>query len=320
MQETVREKARVLVVDPIDVQALDELRRHFDVTVHIHPSSDEFPSLIENVEVVVLRSGARLDAALLEHAKNLKVIARAGVGTDNIDIKAATKKGIVVFKVPAESSRSVAEFSFGLILALARHIVSADCQVKQGIWKKNDLVGIELYKKTIGIVGLGNIGSEIARISKGFGMNIMASVQNANDERCRILDENGIKLVSLKEILTHADVVCLALPLTAQTENLISLPQLQQMKRTAILINISRSSIVNTEDLVEALNANLIKGVATDVLPNEKGRSPLDKFSNVVLTPHIGAMTEDAQYRIGQCISRGITLALDGREVPNRVR
>jgi D-3-phosphoglycerate dehydrogenase len=312
-------RLNVLVVDPIDKKAIEELEKKFNVTVMLKPLQNELKVVIKDADVIILRSGVQLNESLLESAKKLRVIARAGIGTDNIDLQTARRKGIIVFKVPSESSRSVAELSFGLILAVSRHIVLADSQIRQGVWKKSELSGIELYGKIIGIIGLGSIGSEIAKISQGFGMHVIACVNKHTNDRQHKLAKRGIKLLGLPELLSQADIVCLALPLTIDTENLISFKQLQQMKRTSFLINISRAGIINTNDLIIALQQKIIKGVATDVLPNETGRTPLDQFSNVVLTPHIGAMTEEAQYRIGQHIINGIISALEGHNVSNRV-
>lgn len=307
------QKTKILVVDPLHIDALNDLRNRFDVTIRMKPSLADLERLIVDTEVVILRSGVSLDASLIEQAKQLKVIARAGVGMDNIDLKKAREREITVFNVPDESSRSVAEFGFGLILALSRKIALADTQMRRGLLKKTELEGIELCGKILGLVGLGRIGSEMAQIAQGFRMQIIANVANPNIERRAKLAEKGISLLPLDEVLSHADIICLVLPLTNKTEGLIRLSQFEVMKTNAILINLSRAKIIDFFDLMIALKRQMIQGIATDVISDLKEIHLLSQFENVLLTPHIGAMTQEAQRRIGQKIVAGIEAALDNR-------
>ncbi|MBU6383705.1 MAG: 3-phosphoglycerate dehydrogenase [Verrucomicrobia bacterium] len=303
-------KIKILIVDPLHPDTLNHLQNKFDITYKIKPTQAELEILIEDAEVIILRSGINLNAALIDRAKDLKVIARAGVGMDNIDLEKAQEKGIFVFNVPNESSRSVAEFGFGLILALGRKIALADAQMRRGLIKKTELEGFELQGKVLGLIGLGHIGTQLAQIAHGFEMGIVANVANPTAERQVELAERGISLRSLDQVLSSADVICLALPLTKATEHLIRLPHFRAMKPSAILINLSRAKIIDFNDLLLALHERLIRGIATDVVSDLKEIHTLSQFENVVLTPHIGAMTQEAQCRIGQKIIKGIEQAL----------
>jgi D-3-phosphoglycerate dehydrogenase / 2-oxoglutarate reductase len=250
--------------------------------------------------VVVLRSGAHLDHDLLNHAVSLEVVVRAGVGIDNIDVAAARRKGVRVFHIPCESARSVAELTLGLMLSVARKIPAADMQLRRHVWAKHAMVGTELRSKTIGIVGLGSIGGEVATIARdGFGMKVIGCVRRRTRKRVERMKNHGICLTTVGETLRRSDFVCLCLPLSAETHSLISLEQLSMMKRTAFLVDVSRASIVNHTDLARALREKLIAGAAIDTCSERGDTAPLSTLENVVLTPHIGAMTQEAQQRIG---------------------
>lgn len=310
---------KILIVDPIHDYAITELKKQFEVVFHLHPSENEFKDLINDVDVVILRSGVKLTKEVIERGEKLKIIARAGVGIDNIDIEFAKKKKIKVFNVPAINSISVAEHTFGLILAISRKISLADSQLRENLWKKSELCGNELYGKKLGIIGLGKIGSHVAEIGKGFGMKILAVVKNNSEERTNELKEKNIEITDFQKLIKNSDIITLNLPLNEETKNLITKKDFQIMKKQAYLINMARGGVVNEDDLYEALKENKIKGAATDVFEREKQENKLFELENIVLTPHIGAMTFESQKRIAEIIVENIINSLEGKEIKNLI-
>lgn len=306
---------KVLVVDPISPTTLERLRASYDVTVRLRPTPSELPNLLRDVDAIVLRSGVELPGHVIKAANRLSVIARAGTGTDNIDLVAAKAAGVQVFNVPSVSAQAVAELALGLVFAVARRIALADRQVRGGTWNKTGLTGSELAGKTMGVIGLGRIGSRIADLAGGIGMKVIGSV----DPLTRANDPEGIHLMRTNEVLPRADVLALACPLTEDTRNLIGASELDLMMPTAYLVNIARGGVVDEAALYTALTRNRIAGAALDVHAAEQGDSRLAELDNVVLTPHIGAMTMDAQDRIGEILSAGLSVALSGDDAPTRV-
>ncbi|WP_063838220.1 amino acid adenylation domain-containing protein [Saccharothrix sp. ST-888] len=315
--EAAAPRPRILVVDPIHQGALEELQRRHDVTVALRPPAEELLRLVRDKEVVVLRSGVRLDAGVIAAANRLKVIARAGSGVDNIDLAAARAAGVTTFNIPAVSAPAVAELALGLMLTVGRHIALADRQVRQGIWNKSALSGAELAGKTLGLVGLGRIGSRIAALGRALGMRVLVDVDRATEERRRELELHGYELVALDQLLPAADVVCLAVPLTEQTHHLIDAAALAVMKPTSLLVNVSRGLVVDEDALYEALAGGGIAGAGLDVVAREGQPNRLSELDNVVITPHIGAMSADSQARIGRILVDSVNAALAGREVAN---
>ncbi|SDT80459.1 D-3-phosphoglycerate dehydrogenase [Streptomyces sp. TLI_053] len=311
-------RVRVLVLDPIDPGALDELRRRYDVTVALRPPVDELLRLVRDQEVIVLRSGVRLDASVIAAAGRLKVIARAGSGIDNIDVGAARKAGATVFNIPAVSAPAVAELALGLMLTVGRHLALADRQVRSGIWNKAALSGAELGGKTLGLVGYGRIGSRIAALGRALGMRVLVDVARPDDDRRHELERLDYELAPLKTLLPAADVVCLAVPLTDRTHHLIDAAALAAMKPTALLVNVSRGLVVDEDALYEALAEGRIAGAGLDVVAEEGRPNRLHELDNVVITPHIGAMSVDSQVRIGRILVDSVAAALAGQEVPNQ--
>jgi D-3-phosphoglycerate dehydrogenase len=311
--------ANILILDPIDPGALRALGSRFSVRIALRPSDDELLKLVAGAEVIVLRSGVRLTRAVLGVATSLRLVARAGVGVDNIDLAAARDRGVVVFNVPGENGNAVAEFTFGLVLALVRKIALADRQLRAGRWAKHELTGIELRGKTLGVVGLGEIGGRVSTLGGGFGMRIVGCVAHTSDQRRRELALRGIALADFDEVLTSADVVSLHVPLDAATRGLVGGPQLAKMKASAVLVNVSRGDVVDEAALFEALSSGAIAGAAIDVFAREGQPTPLSSLDNVLLTPHIGAMTADSQARVGARLVESIVLALEGKEIPDRI-
>ncbi|MFE4799126.1 NAD(P)-dependent oxidoreductase [Streptomyces sp. NPDC056708] len=312
-------RQKILVVDPIAPQALEQLRVRYDVTVRMQPSEAELVHLMPGMEAIVLRSGVELSANVINGARQLKVIARAGNGTDNIDLTAAKRAGIQVFNIPSVSSGSVAELALGLTYAVTRHIALADRQIRSNIWRKSELAGIELAGKTMGVVGLGNIGARLAALACGVGMKAVGSVGRPTQERKAEFARTGITLMSIGEVLRNADVVALTCPLNDRTRNLITAAELATMKPGAYLVNVSRGGVVNENDLYDALTRRHIAGAAIDVLAIEREPSRLSELDNVVLTPHIGAMSVDSQTRIGAMLLDGLALSLTCQDAPTRI-
>lgn len=313
------DRHKVLVVDPIAPHALEELRAAYDVTVRMQPSMPELIDLLQGMEAIVLRSGLKLLADVIDAAPQLKVIARAGNGTDNIDLVAAERAGIQVFNIPSVSSGAVAELALGLTYAVTRHIALADRQIRGNQWKKSELAGMELAGKTMGIVGLGEIGSRLAVLARGVGMRVVGSVSRFTPQREAEFAGIGITLMATEEVLRTADVVALSCPLNAATRRLITASELAMMKPGVYLVNVSRGGVVDESDLYAALSRQHVAGAAIDVLAVERQPSRLAGLDNVVLTPHIGAMSVDSQNRIGAMLLEGLALGLAGQDAPTRI-
>jgi D-3-phosphoglycerate dehydrogenase len=315
-----RVRPTVLVLDPLHDDAIRRLRGLFDVTVRLRPLPSDLLALIADVDVVVVRSGVRLPEEAFAAATRLKVIARAGAGVDNIDLDAARRFGVVVFNVPGGSAGAVAELTYGLLLAVMRRIALADRQIRAGVWNKPKLAGAELAGKTLGIIGYGNIGSRIGRIASGFSLRVLATVGHPSPERQARLTAVGVTSTDLDTLLRESDAVCVAVPLTDATRGLIGKDELVAMKRTAYLVNVSRGGVVDEDALLAALCDGELAGAGLDVhLSEGSGPNPFAELDNVVLTPHIGAMSTDAQRAIGDVVVDSIVAALAGASVPNRV-
>jgi len=292
---------RLLVLDPVHPEALAELGRDLEVVVRLKQPQDELAALVEEIDpdAVVVRSGVKLTGDVIRSAPRLRVIGRAGSGTDNIDVDVARELGIRVFTLHGVSANAVAELALGLTLSVTRNIALADRQIRAGLWRKPQLAGPELGGHTLGIVGLGPIGSRLAELARPLRMRVLATVASPTEERAKELAAEDITLVALPELLRQSDVVCLALPLNSATRHLISGPELAEMGPGSYLVNVARGGVVDEQALYEALSTGVVAGAALDVHAVEGGLSPLAELDNVVLTPHIGATTHDAQARIG---------------------
>ncbi|MEZ0394248.1 MAG: hydroxyacid dehydrogenase [Desulfurococcaceae archaeon] len=292
---------RVLVASKISEKAVDLLRsRGFEVDVVVEPPPERLAQIIGEYDAIIVRGKPLITREVLRNARRLKLIVRAGVGLDNIDVQAAKEMGIEVANTPAATTQSVAELAVGLMLAALRKIALVDRRMREGEWPKHEAVGSELQGKVVGIVGYGRIGRAVARIvSRGFGARVIFT-----DSHCRpgsVDEETGATCADLDALLREADIVTLHVPLTNETRHMIDERRLRMMKRTAILINTSRGAVVDTEALVRALREGWIAGAGLDVYEEEplpKGH-PLTQLDNVVLTPHVGANTGEAQDRAG---------------------
>ncbi len=298
---------RVLVASRISRSAVELLKsRGFEVVEVNEPPEEELANLIKGFHAIIVRSKPRVTRRVIAAADALRVIARAGVGLDNIDVEAAEKKGIKVINAPESVTQAVAELAVGLMLAVARKIAFSDRKMRSGEWVKHEAVGLELKGKTLGIVGFGRIGKAVARICyHGFGMKIVYTDQIRDPEAER---EFNAEHVDLETLLRRADIVSLHVPLTPETKHMINEDRLRLMKKTAILINTSRGAVVDTNALVKALREGWIAGAGLDVYEEEPlpKDSPLLGLENVVLTPHIGASSVEAQEKAGLEVAQKI--------------
>lgn len=293
---------KVLITDEAPEEALDILRLSKKLEVEYVPtiSAEELQKRIDEFHALVIRSRTQVTAEIIKAGKNLQVIARAGIGTDNIDVEEATRRGIYVINSPEGNITSAAEHTFALILSLARHIPQADNNVRNNLWKKGLPLGVELEGKTIGIIGAGKVGSKVANYAFNFGMKILIFDPYVKPEKFP-----NFKFVDLDTLLSNADIVTIHVPLNDATRNLIGRRELRKMKKTSFLINTSRGEVIDETALVEALKENIIGGAALDVFKKEPlTDNQLQKLPNVILTPHMGASTEEAQIKVATDIAK----------------
>jgi D-3-phosphoglycerate dehydrogenase len=286
---------KVLVCDLIGDEGVEKLRQaHFKVDVKPSISGRELAEAILEYDVLVVRGRTKVTRNIIERGKRLKIIARAGSGLDNIDLKAAENQGITVLNTPEAPAYSVAELTIGLMLAVSRSIAFADHTMKDGRWLKRELEGSLLKGKTLGLIGLGNIGAKVAAIAKSMGMKILITKRTRpSPETLRLL---GAEFVPLGQLLRRSDVVSIHVPLTDQTAHMIGAEELSLMKDGAVLVNTARGGIVDENALVEALKSKKLGGAALDVYEVEPPENlELLRIPNVVCTPHIGAQTCEAQ-------------------------
>ncbi len=287
---------KILVADALSPDALDKLKSipEFDVTLKTGMDEDELVKTIPDFHAAVVRGATKVTAKAIDAASNLELVVRAGIGLDNIDLEAAKTKGIQVANTPAATSISVAEHTFGLMLAAVRNHGKANLSMKEHKWEKKLLSGTELYGKTLGVMGFGRIGQEVAKRALAFGMNVIAF------DIIEVKTELDTKQVSWEELLTQADIITLHLPLTDKTRHMISDKEFALMKDGVILINASRGGTVDEKALKNALDSDKVRAAALDVFEKE----PPDEFSlvdhpNVIATPHIGAAAKEGQKRAG---------------------
>jgi D-3-phosphoglycerate dehydrogenase len=311
------ERMKVLVSESLSAEGLEKLRTETDVD-DLALSREDLLKAIGEYDALVVRSSTKVDQELLEHGTRLKVVGRAGVGLDNIDVPAATKLGILVVNAPTSNVLSAAEHTLALLLALARHIPAADASLRAGKWERNRLTGVELEDKVLGILGLGRIGTLVAQRAAGFGMRLLGYDPYVSKARAAQL---GIQMVdTVEEVCRQADFLTVHLPKTAETKAIISTAQFAMMKPTARVINVARGGIIDEAALVTAVKEGTIAGAAVDVYEKEPpGPHPLFELEQVVVTPHLGASTEEAQTRAGTGIAEQILLALRGELAPYAV-
>lgn len=306
---------KVLIADQINQKGIEELEEVAEVVARTDITPEELVEDIKEFDAIIVRSRTKVTREVIEAAESLKIIARAGVGVDNVDVQAATEKGIMVVNAPESTSITVAEHAMGLILSLSRKISIADSSVKAGKWEKSLFMGMELNEKTLGIVGMGRIGSQVVIRAKAFGMDIMVYDPYITPEAA---SELGVEVVDLNTLLKNADVITIHVPLTPETKHLISKPQFEMMKDNTIIVNCARGGIINEDDLYEALSNNVIGGAALDVFETEPPvDSKLLELDNVVLTPHIAASTSEAQRDAAIIVAREIKKVFKGESPRN---
>jgi D-3-phosphoglycerate dehydrogenase / 2-oxoglutarate reductase len=308
---------KIVIAEKISASAVEQLKEPGWVVLTADQVAGKLEAELESADALIVRSAVQADAALLSHAKKLRVIGRAGVGVDNIDLDAATRQGIAVMNTPGANAVAVAEQTLGVMLAMARHLCRADALMHAGKWEKKSLQGTELRGKTLGIAGLGRIGMEVARRARVFGMEIVGHDPFVS---VAVAKEQGIRLVSLDELYAAADYISLHVGLTPQTAGMINQGAIKRMKKGVRLVNCARGELVNEGDLVQALKQGQIAAAALDVFNEEPLKnSPLQVMENLILTPHIGGSTHEAQEAVGVQIAQQVREYLKHGVIQNAV-
>lgn len=309
--------SKVLVTDSIAPEGLELLSSRAEVSVKRGLKPPELIETIKDYDALVVRSETKVTPEVIQAGKNLRVVARAGIGVDNIDLESATSAGIAVVNAPIGNTVAAAEHSLALMLALARNIPQAYQSLKQGEWRRSAFTGIEVRNKSLGIVGLGRVGSEVARRARGFAMQLLGYDPFVTPDYASRL---GVELLSLDELLSRSDFITLHTPLTASTTGLIGKRELSLMKPDARLINVARGELINEDALLEALESDHLAGVALDVFAQEPpGETPLLKHPKVIATPHLGASTQEAQREVAIEAAEQVLAILEGRPARNTV-
>jgi D-3-phosphoglycerate dehydrogenase len=310
---------KVLVSDPIDQAGIDILSQVAHVDVKTNLSPEELVKAIPEYDALMIRSGTKVTEAVLEAGTQLKIIGRAGVGVDNVDVPAATRQGIVVVNSPEGNTIAAAEHALAMMMSLSRFIPAADQSVKAHQWNRKQFTGVEIYKKTLGLIGLGKIGSHVATVARAMGMKLLAYDPYISADRA---EELGCRLVDLDLLFQESDFITLHIPKTPESTHLINADAIAKMKPTARIINCARGGIIDEAALAQAIQENKIAGAALDVYEQEPlGESILrDMGPTVVLTPHLGASTEEAQSNVAIDVAeqiRDVLLGLPARSAVN---
>src|SRR6266581_2123236 len=312
---------KILIADSSSQRGIDELSREgaLDITIKPGLSETELIEIIPEFSAIVVRSQTKVTADILKAGGKLRAVGRAGVGVDNVDVETATQRGIIVLNAPGGNTVSTAEHAFSLLLSVTRKIPQADANVRSEHWDKKKFEGVELYNKTLGIIGMGRIGSELSRRAIAFGMRVVAYDPYLSATRARSLQ---VELVDdLDDLLTSADFISLHTPLTAETRHLLDFDRLQKTKRGVRVINCARGGLIDEEALAKALQDQHVAGAALDVFETEPLpiNSPLRSAPNLILTPHLGASTSEAQESVGIEIAQSIRAALLEGTIRNAV-
>ncbi|MEM6449175.1 MAG: phosphoglycerate dehydrogenase [Cyanobacteria bacterium P01_D01_bin.105] len=310
---------KVLVSDPIDQSGIDILSQVATVDLKPKLPLEELISIIPEYDALMIRSGTKVTKEVLEAGTKLKIIGRAGVGVDNVDVPQATRRGVVVVNSPEGNTIAAAEHALAMMLSMSRYIPAANKTVKGGGWDRKAFMGVEVYKKTLGVVGLGKIGSHVATVARAMGMNLLAYDPFISSDRAA---ELGCRLVELDLLLSESDYITLHIPNTPETKHLINADAFKKMKPTARIVNCARGGIIKEDDLAEALKNNVIAGAALDVYEQEPlGESNLREIGkSLVLTPHLGASTAEAQVNVAVDVAeqiRDVLLGLPARSAVN---
>lgn len=301
---------KILVADPVDEEGMGILRSCAQVDIKTALKPDELIAIIGDYEALLVRSQTQVTAAVIAAGKKLQVIGRAGVGVDNIDVEEATRRGIVVVNAPTGNTISAAEHTIALMLSLARHIPQANASLKSGVWRRNDFVGTEVRNKTLGIIGLGNVGSEVARRARGLEMKLIAYDPFISADYARNLQ---VEFVPLKQLLSESDFITLHIPLIESTQGLIGAKELALVKPTVRILNVARGGLIDEAALVKALQEKRIAGAAIDVFVKEPTtQSILFGENNIIVTPHLGASTAEAQVTVARDVAEQIVAVFKG--------
>lgn len=309
---------KILVSDPLAEEGLKILKevKEFEVDVNTGLKPEALKEIIKNYDALIVRSATKVTKDIIDSAKKLKVIGRAGVGLDNVDLDAATQKGIIVMNTPAGNTISTCEHTLGMILSLSRSIPQANASVKTGEWKRSKFMGIELNGKTLGIVGFGRIGSEVAKRAFSFGMKVIAYDPFLSRQ---VAESLGVEVVELNELLERSDFITVHTPLTDETKHIISDKEFAIMKKGVRVINCARGGIIDEAALCKAIKEGKVAQAALDVFEQEPlpADSELVKLSNIILTPHLGASTEEAQINVSIEVAEIVRDALLNRGIRN---
>lgn len=302
---------KILVPEKLADPGIELLKKEFEVDVRLDLTPEQLLEEIWQYDGLIIRSATKVTAEVIERAENLKAIGRAGIGVDNIDIEAATKRGIIVANAPESNTVAAAEHTLGLMLSAARHIPAADNSLRGGEWKRSSFKGVEVAEKTLGLIGLGHVGALVARGALGMGMKVLAYDPYVSEDRMRSM--NVERAETTDEVFENSDFISLHVPRTPQTMGLVNEGTLGKMKPTAYLINVARGGIVDETALYNALKGGEIAGAALDVFVEEPTTdSPIFTLPNVVVTPHLGASTAEAQDRAGITAAEQVATALRG--------
>lgn len=301
---------KILILDGVDKKAVEVLEKDFEVDIKPSMTPEQLKEIISGYDALIVRSQTKVNKEAID-ASNLKIIGRAGVGVDNIDVDAATRKGVIVVNSPDGNTVAAAEHTIALLMSVARYIPEANKSLKNGEWKRKEFTGVELYNKTLGIIGLGRIGSHVAKVCNAMGMNVIAYDPYMNRKKA---EEMNITPVELEQVFTDSDFITVHVPLTNDTRNLINLETMKRMKKSARLVNCSRGGIINENDVIEAVNSGIISGAALDVFETEPLKdSPLQQTNEkIIITPHLGASTQEAQINVAIDVANQISGFLKG--------
>lgn len=304
---------KILITEPLAQEGINILSAHAEVDIRLGLKPEELRSIIGDYEALVVRSETKVTAEVIEAGRWLQVIGRAGVGVDNIDLDAATSRGVVVVNSPARNILSAAEHTIALMTALARNLPQAHAHLKSGKWERKKFIGVELRNKKLGIIGLGRVGSEVAKRAKGLEMHLIACDPMVSLDYARSL---GVELVSLERLLQESDFITLHVPLTEATKGLIGASELRLVKPTVRLINTARGGIIDEEALLEAIEEGRVAGAAIDVFAEEPAtQNNLLKSDKIIVTPHLGASTLEAQAGVAVDIAKQVMDVLQGKPV-----
>ena len=306
------EGPRVLVADGLAPKAIELLRERLETVEANENTPEEVQAMLPTFDAAIIRSRTKVRADRLAEPGRLRVIVRAGVGLDNVDLEAAKAAGIEVHNTPTATTRSVAEHAMALMFALARHVARGDASTKAGLWEKKKLKGVELAGKTLGLAGFGRIGQELGRMCQALGMSVIAH-DKFEDVVRPYADEMGVTLVSKEELLTSSDFISMHMPLVESTRGWIGKEELEAMRPTSYLVNTSRGGTVDEDALVAGLRSGTIAGAALDVFAAEPVKEPFPEAPNLVLTPHVAGTTAEGQDRAGLDAAR-IVLSFLGLE------